>query len=319
MYQTYFMGEADRYMDYRQPRRRFTLGDDNNALVGLITINIIFFILLLVLEAIYANVQGSDTAFAKDVLPWFQLPAGFSALVSRPWTLLTGMFTHHALWAEMLPNMLWLWTFGFIFQELSGNKRLIPVYIYGGLAGAVFFILASNLLPMAQPYAGSSWLWGANASNIALAAAATMLAPDYRFFRNLGGGIPIWIVTLVFVIIDFAGIANKGAAYSIAHLAGAGAGFAFVYFIRKGHDGSIWMNNIYSWFMNLFSPGKKQPRKTIKEKVFYNTGERKPYKKTSNITQQRIDEILDKINQKGYHFLTDEEKNILKRAAEEDL
>ena len=55
------MGEADRYMDYRQPRKRFTLGDDNKALVGLITINIIFYILLLVIEAVYANVQGSKT------------------------------------------------------------------------------------------------------------------------------------------------------------------------------------------------------------------------------------------------------------------
>jgi membrane associated rhomboid family serine protease len=319
LYQTYFMGEADRYMDYKQPKKRFTLGDDNNALVALITINIIFFILLLVLQAIYANVQGSKTVFAEEALPWFQLPASLSVLVNRPWTLLTGMFTHFQFWREMLPNMLWLWTFGYIFQELSGNKRLIPVYIYGGFAGAIFFILASNLLPSAKPTVDSSWLWGASASNMALAAAATMLAPDYRFFRNLGGGIPMWVITLIFIIIDFAGVANRGAAHSIAHLAGAGAGFAFVYFIRKGYDGSVWMNNFYFWLINIFSPGKKLQKRGVKEKVFYNTGERKPYKKTSNVTQQRIDEILDKINQKGYHFLTEEEKNILKRAAEEDL
>jgi hypothetical protein len=29
--------------------------------------------------------------------------------------------------------------------------------------------------------------------------------------------------------------------------------------------------------------------------------------------------VLDKISQKGYHFLTEEEKNILKRASEEDI
>ena len=34
--------------------------------------------------------------------------------------------------------------------------------------------------------------------------------------------------------------------------------------------------------------------------------------------QQRVDEILDKINQRGYHFLTEEEKEILKKAAEKD-
>ena len=34
--------------------------------------------------------------------------------------------------------------------------------------------------------------------------------------------------------------------------------------------------------------------------------------------QKRIDEILDKINLKGYRFLTDEEKEILRRASEDD-
>ena len=53
--------------------------------------------------------------------------------------------------------------------------------------------------------------------------------------------------------------------------------------------------------------------------MFYNTGNRSPYSKQSIITQQRVDEILDKINNKGYQFLTDEEKQILKKAAEEDL
>lgn len=310
------MGEADRYMDYKRPRRRFTLGDDNNALVALVTINIIFYITLLVIEVIYGYGQGKDSTYATDALPWFLLPSSLSSLVTRPWTLLTAMFTNIGFFT-MLGNMLWLWTFGFIFQELSGNKRLIPVYMYGGIAGALVFILTANVTSKLSP--GSAWLWGSNASNMALAAAATMLAPDYRFFRNLGGGIPIWVLTLAFVIIDFVGVATYGVAHSLSHLAGAGAGFAFVYFVRKGYDGSIWMNNFYNWCMNLFSPGKKPVNRGVKEKVFYNTGERKPYKKTSNITQQRIDEILDKINQKGYHFLTDEEKNILKRAADEDL
>lgn len=313
------MGEADRYMDYKQPRKRFTLGDDNNALVALVTINIAFYILLLVIEAIYASMQGSKTAFVSDVLPWFQLPASLQSFVTRPWTLLTSMFTHIGFWGNMLPNMLWLWTFGFIFQELSGNKRLIPVYIYGGLAGALVFIISANTIPSSAIKVNDFWLYGANASNMALAAAATMLVPDYRFFRNLGGGIPIWVVTLVFMLISFSGIITTAAPYSLAQLAGAGAGFMFVYFIRKGRDGSIWMNNFYYWCMNIFNPKKKHSNRNVKEKVFYNTGERRPYKKTSNVTQQRIDEILDKINQKGYHFLTDEEKNILKRAADEDV
>jgi len=79
------------------------------------------------------------------------------------------------------------------------------------------------------------------------------------------------------------------------------------------------MNKLYDWFINLFNPNKKSNKQPTKERVFYNTGNRNPYSKKSIITQQRVDEILDKINQRGYQFLTDEEKQILKKAADEDL
>ncbi|HUS00287.1 MAG TPA: DUF6576 domain-containing protein, partial [Chitinophagaceae bacterium] len=124
----------------------------------------------------------------------------------------------------------------------------------------------------------------------------------------------------LYVIIDFAGVSGLSAAYNISHLAGAFTGFMFVFSLRRGSDWSLWMNDLYDWFINLFNPDKKaSAKRRIKEKVFYNTGNQKPFVKRSNITQQRIDEILDKINQKGYHLLTEEEKNILKRAGEADI
>jgi hypothetical protein len=154
---------------------------------------------------------------------------------------------------------------------------------------------------------------------MAVAMATTALAPNYRFFQNLGGGIPIWVFTLMYILIDFAGVATQGAAISLSHLAGAGAGYLFIFLLRRGKDASAWMLQFYDWVLNLFNPSNKADTDNIRQKVFYNAAGRKPFKKTSNITQQRVDEILDKINQKGFHFLTDEEKNILKRAAEEDL
>ncbi len=312
------MGEADRYSDYRQPRKRFTLGDDGNALVGLVTINIIFFLLLMVVQVVYFFFQAEQGAFNQQVLQYFEMPAQLVKLSERPWTVITYMFTHTGI-IHILSNMLWLWAFGYILQELTGNKKLIPIYIYGGLAGALVFIVANYAIPPLRPFASTASLMGGNAATMALATATTFLAPDYRFFRNLNGGIPIWVLTLVYVLIDFAGVSSMSAAFSLSHLGGAVAGFLFVYLLRKGYDASTWMNKLYNWFMNLFTPGKKDTDGNIREKVFYNADGRKPFKKTSNVTQQRVDEILDKINQKGYHFLTDEEKNILKRAADEDL
>lgn len=313
------MGESERYIDSRFRRRKISFGADGNALTILISINAIFFITVWFLQIISYMLQSPPGTFESTMLPWFIMPAKLSALAQKPWTIFTYMFTHTGF-ITVVTNMLWLWAFGSILQSIAGNRKIIPVYLYGGIAGAVAFIAANYLMPSLKPSIDFSFIHGANAATMAIAVAATALAPDYRFFRMLNGGIPIWVLTLLYVIIDFAGVAGGSAAYNISHLGGAFTGFMFVFSLRRGSDWSVWMNNLYDWFINLFNPDKKiSPQRKIKEKVFYNTGNQKPFVKKSNITQQRIDEILDKINQKGYHLLTEEEKNILKRAAETDL
>ena len=312
------MGESDRYGDYRYRRNRMVLGEDNNALMALFVINVIFFLLLFFIKVIYFYFQNAPAIYLTQVVQYFELPAQLTRLSERPWTLLTYMFTQLSIWNE-LSNMLWLWAFGFILQELTGNKKIIPLYIYGGLSGAAFFILASYTIPGLRVSIAGSSIMGANAATMAIAVAVTALAPGYRFFRNINRGIPIWVLTVVYILIDLVSVSTINTAYCIAHLGGALAGFLFVYLLRRGKDGSVWMNSLYDWFINLFNPEKKSAHPSIKEKVFYNAGGRQPYKKNTNITQQRVDEILDKISQQGYHLLTDEEKSILKRAAEEDL
>ena len=309
------MGESDRYTDYK--KRKLAFGDDRNALVILVSINAIVFLSLAFIKALYFIIQLAPEAFQNNIVAWFIMPAKILVMAYRPWTVFSYMFTHLGL-INFLTNMLWLWTFGSILQSLSGNKKIIPLFLYGGLTGAVVFIAANYLIPPLKPLINSSTLGGANAAIMAIAIATTTLSPDYRLFRNLNGGIPLWVLTMLFVIIDFVGIASESAAYHLAHLSGGFIGFMFVFSLRRGGDWSIWMNDLYSWFINLLNPEKNNlPQKRIKEKVFYSTGGQKPYTKTPNITQQRIDDILDKINQKGYHLLTDEEKNILKRAGED--
>lgn len=310
------MGESDRYPEYKLPKKRFTLGNDGNALVALFTLNVIFFLLLITIKVVYFFFQANEAAFISQILPYFEMPAQLTKLSERPWTLLSYMFTHIGV-MQVLSNMLWLWAFGYILQELTGNKKIIPIYIYGGLAGALAFSLANYLIPPLRPFIGSASLMGGNAATMAVALATTFLAPQHRFFRNLNGGIPIWVLTLVYVLIDIAGVASLSAAYSLSHLFGGLAGFVFIYLLRYNIDGSLWMNNFYDWFINLYNPNKPTPKNRIKETVFYNASGRKPFNKTSNITQQRVDEVLDKINQEGFQFLTAEEKDILKRAAED--
>lgn len=237
----YYMGEAERYQDYRKVKRnRFLLGQDNNALMSLFVLNVIFFLILLTMQVGYSFYEHSAASFYTDVVPWFELPASITKLSERPWTILTFMFSDVGVsLMRILSNMLWLWAFGFILQELAGNDKLIPIYIYGGLAGALAFVLATHFIPSLVPVINQSALLGANASVMAVAMATTTLSPNYRFFTQIRGGIPIWVLMAVYLIIDYAGVANNTSAHNIAHLGGALAGFIFVVLMRKGIDGSV--------------------------------------------------------------------------------
>lgn len=311
------MSESERYLDYK--RKKISFGADGNALMTLVSINAVVFLALVFFRIVFYITQSASGFFDITVAPWVEMPASLSHLITRPWTFLVYMFSHTSL-IMAITNMLWLWAFGSIFQSVAGNNKIIPLYLYGGIVGALVFIACYNLVPPLKPGLATATLLGASASTMAIAVATTTLTPDYRFFRMLNGGIPIWVLTVLYMIIDFSGIASESAAYSSAHFAGGLTGFFFVYNLRKGYDWSAWMNNLYDWFMNLFTPqAQTTQHKKIKERMFYKSGDQKPFVKKSNITQQRIDEILDKINQKGYNLLTEEEKNILKRASEADF
>lgn len=316
------MGESDRYQDYRKvKRRRFTLGNDNNALMNLFVLNVIFFLILLVLQVGYFFYQQTPQVYNSQVVQWFELPASLGKLAQRPWTFLTYMFSDTASNGNLIriiSNMLWLWAFGYVLQELTANDKIIPIYIYGGLLGGIFFIASNYLIPPLRPRVEQVALLGANAGTMAVAMATTALSPNHKFFTMIRGGIPIWVLMAVYLFIDLAGVASVSAAYSLSHLGGALAGLLFIALLRRGYDAGAWMNWLYTRMMNLFTPAPPNPKHSVKDRVFYNTGNRKPYNKTSIVTQQRVDEILDKINQRGYQLLTDEEKDILRKAAEEE-
>jgi hypothetical protein len=159
---------------------------------------------------------------------------------------------------------------------------------------------------------------GGGAAIMAVALAVTTLSPGYRIFPMLNGGIPLWVITLIFVAIDYATIASSSGSYAVAHLAGGTIGFIFIKQMQRGRDWSRWMISFMNWLNDLFNPEKKFQKKPVKQQQFYKAT-KKPFEKTPRLTQQKLDEILDKINQDGYHSLTDEEKTFLKKASQEDF
>jgi len=310
-------------MSYYEQRNsnRLGIGQDGNALTMLIAVNLIVFVLLALIKLVYFFSYGAQEGLAlyqQQVLNMVTLPAHLPVFITKPWTLLTHFIVHDGVW-HLIANMLWMWAFGYILQDLAGNRKIVPIFIYGAFGGAVAYLLTFNLIPGLKDQLLQAKALGASAGVMAIAIATTVMAPGYRIFPMINGGIPLWVITMVFVIIDLATIPYSNPGGHIAHLAGGGMGFLFVVQMRRGNDWSIWMNNFFDWANNIFNPDRPKRGKSIKSQYYYKANV-PPYTRTStNITQQRIDDILDKINQKGYSSLTQEEKDILSRASKDDL
>ncbi|AHF17833.1 rhomboid family intramembrane serine protease [Niabella soli] len=309
------MGISDRNYD-----SRLSFGTRVNPLVILIAISMIFFVVLAFFKAlIYLKFpEGGDVMgyFNEHILNYTALAPNAGTAIVKPWTFLTYAFAQVNVW-ELIANMLWLWCFGFIFIDITGNKKLVPLFLYAAFFSGMAYVLVSKAMhpeTHTLPY-----YYGCGACILAIAVAATTISPNYKLFPMLNGGISLWIITLIYGVIDIATTPAGAPALYFSQITAALTGFLFIFLLRKGYDGSEWMNRLYDWFFNLFNPEKTLSPKKIKDTYFYKTtGE--PFTKTAKFTQQRLDIILDKMNQKGgYEKLTQEEKEFLQRASREDL
>ncbi|MFM7710630.1 MAG: rhomboid family intramembrane serine protease [Ferruginibacter sp.] len=310
------MGESDRYQEYRHYRPKqtiFRLGSENNALMALFVLNGIFFLLMLSLQVSYFFGKNTYAQYHAEVLGWFTAPADPAGLLQKPWTVLTYMFTDSGNGLmRIISNMVWMWVFGSLLQKQSGNDRLFPAYIYGGLVTLLLCWIGNRV------FSGSPVeLIGATGAVLALATTTVFEDPTFRVLTHIRKGIPIWVLYVIYVVIVLLSVASAHTAMGFSLMGGAGMGWLYAFLYHRGYDIGAWMSRGYSRLMNLFTPASSQKKKSYRDTLFYQTFDRPPYQK-QNSQQQRIDEILDKINEKGFEALTDSEKEILRRASDDN-
>lgn len=306
------------YMETEKRRSRLSLGQDDNALTWLIIfIGLGFLIVNSVKIGMFMNsavVADANRDFHINVLPLFALSTNINMLASHPWTLLTYMFTHESVW-HVFSSVVWLWAFGYILQDLSGNKHLFPLFLYGGLIGGIVFLISSNAI---HNFANGPFtvMLGSGASVMAIAIATTTLAPNFRLFPMINGGIPLWVVMLVYVAVDYATIATENGGTALAHLSGGIFGFFYMTQLKKGTDWGSGMLRLFNWAKNFANPAKKYENQDVKNDLFYKN-EKEPFKIYPRETQERLDSILDKINKKGMDGLSKDERDFLQKMSKD--
>jgi hypothetical protein len=201
--------------------------------------------------------------------------------------------------------MLWLYWFGRIFLEYLDQRKLVAVYLLGGISGALVYILSFNIFPAFTGVVGESVAIGASASVMAIVIAIAAYVPDYTVQLFLFGRIKIKYMALaIFVltsIMDFS--VNSGG--KLAHIGGAFLGYFYTINLRQGRDIGKGFNKVIDFFVTIFKPRKKLKVTHKKTATEYD------YNKTKAENQARINSVLDKISKGGYDSLTKEEKETL--------
>lgn len=286
----------------------------NNALNQLIIINAVVFVALGLINVIgsFTDTQGLYAIIDAQ----FTIPPDLERFIYRPWTLLTYAFSH-AGFLHILFNMLALYWFGMLISQYLGSAKLVNLYVLGALAGGVIFILAYNFIPFLAER-GTNGMVGASAAVFAVATAAATLLPDYRFHLLFIGPVKIKYIVLVYIIMSVLGSAGANAGGNIAHLGGAGIGFLYVRGLQAGNDFGLWIQKFLEGITNLF---KSKPKIRVTHRGNQSSSSTKSTSrsrsdtKSSDVAQEEIDLILDKISEKGYESLSKEEKQKLFNAS----
>jgi len=300
------------YGYYQQPQNRNEFLKNiffgKNVLSRLILINTVVFLLTAVVHLITWLFGVSGPGGLTVLGSFLALPSDLHKLAFIPWTIFTYMFLHEGF-MHWLFNMVMLYFGGILFTEYLSQRKLLMTYILGGLAGAVFFVLAFNLFPVFAPVRQNSVALGASASILAIIVAISTYVPDYTVHLFLLGRIKLKWLAIAFVLIDILSIPANNPGGHIAHLGGALWGFVWILSLRRGND-----------FLRIFD-GLKMPDLSMKKRKYQKFDTTRPtsgrpmtdeeYNRKKAASQAEIDHILDKISKSGYSSLTKAEKELL--------
>lgn len=231
---------------------------------------------------------------ATLALPWLIGYLAFqpSAILFRPWTLLTYMFTHGGFW-HVFFNLLALFFFGPPIEDRWGSNEFIKYYLICGLGAAAFSFL----------FAFHSPVVGASGAVYGVMLAFAMLWPNVPIY--IWGIFPVkakWLVVALAALsfISALGGSSDGVAH-FAHLGGFAAGFLYIKMDGATGNPLQKMKKLVTRRKFKVVPGAAAIKKEAD----------KPRRRDEDRQLDEVDRVLDKISTQGMASLTPEERKLL--------
>lgn len=229
-------------------KKAFTQG---NMVSRLLIINISVYVIVNLIWVIARISSGwEEVTWYQEFMRFFMMSSDWKHNLLHPWVIITHTFLHEGFW-HILWNMLFLYWFGRILGDFLGDRRILPVYLLGGIIGGLVYFLSANLLQ----YGGGAdhYALGASGAVLAIVAATGFLAPEYEMRLLLIGNVKLKYIVLVLLFVDIVGIgSNSNTGGHFAHLGGALFGGFFIYQLRNGFDLSEPVNKLLDRLRHFF-------------------------------------------------------------------
>jgi membrane associated rhomboid family serine protease len=282
---------------------------NGNSVMKLLWINgLVFFTIRLVavlLELFYLpKFAGVGKLFLTEYITLSDKPM---EVLLHPWTLVTTIFTHWDF-LHLAGNMLMLYFVGQMFSREFGERRLMGLYIIAGIGANLFYLFVQNTFDYYK--LETDTLLGASGAVISLLIALATVFPNREISLFFAFRIKLVWLAVVTVALFTISVTGGNGGGEVCHLGGALMGFIFGKLYQNGIDITKPITKIIDFIADLFKP---KPKIKVSHSN-YRTAKHTSYDKVSEseeITQQRIDEILDKLKISGYPSLTKEEKAVL--------
>lgn len=264
------------------------------AIRTIITLNVAVFVLQIVVGAISSS---SGTALLQS---FAFFPEWHTALF-QPWRAFTYMFLHGGF-LHILFNMLWLWWMGRSVEQQLGPRTFTVIYLVSGLGGALLDVIVAPLL-------GYNPVIGASGAVFGIMVSFAMLYPRMPIRLILLPPIEARYVVAGLIAINFLTLGTGNTAHSV-HLAGAGVGYLMVKAQLEGSkDFSKWWLPVEKlWYFLKNKYQQLTAQSGPKNSDMYSVSD---VEVIDEEEQSELDEILEKISQKGYDGLSDAEKKKL--------
>lgn len=221
------------------------------------------------------------------LVPYFSVSTFTLAQSLQLWRIISYQFLHDGI-GHIFFNMLILFFFGPMLEQLWGSKHFLRFYLICGAMGGIFYPILVFFKVL-----GPNYLIGASGAIFGMLAAGGILFPRMRVFIMGIFPVPLGVLAGILALIsiltllDAQGLNRGGEA---AHIAGMAAGAVYV----------LW-GPVMQRMRHKQTQGRWE-RKIVEQRDFH----------------REVDRILTKVHDSGVGSLTRNEKKILQEATERE-